>query len=183
MLYGGPDMFQFRPSLRTLAVLIPLSLWPGPAPAQTPEVLGNAGKWSAYTFLEEGKTVCYMSSEPDKQEGNYKVRDKAYALVTHRPALNSRDVVSFIAGYPLKPDLDVTVVIDGRHRFLLFPSAETAWARDEKTDRSMVDAMIKGTSMVVNGVSARGTKTVDTYSLAGFTQIYRTISRACGVKD
>ena len=176
-------MFQSRPSALALAVLLSLSFWPGPAPAQTPQTLGTAGKWSAYTFLEEGNTVCYMSSEPDKQEGNYKVRDKAFALVTHRPALNSRDVVSFIAGYPLKPDLDVTLVIDGRQRFLLFPSAETAWARDEKTDRAIVEAMIKGTTMVVNGVSARGTKTVDTFSLAGFTQTYRTISRACGVTD
>lgn len=176
-------MSQSRPSQLALAALLAFSLWPGTASAQTPETLGKAGKWSAYTFLEEGKKVCYMSSAPDKQEGNYKVRDPVFALVTHRPALDSRDVVSFIAGYPLKPDADVTVVIDGRQRFLMFPSAETAWARDEKTDRSMVEAMIKGTTMVVSGVSARGTKTSDSYSLAGFTQIYRTISRACGIKD
>src|SRR3712207_8722095 len=60
-----------------------------------------------FRSLEEGKKVCYMSAAPDKSEGNYKTRGEVYALVTHRPAQNSRDVVSLISGYPLKPDADV----------------------------------------------------------------------------
>ena len=165
----------------TLAALLALALAPLAA-AQTVEPIGEAGKWRAYSFLEEGKKVCYMSAAPEKSEGNYKVRGEVHALVTHRPALESRDVVSLIVGYPLKPDADIVVVIDRKQKFALFADKETAWAPDDKTDRAMVQAMIKGSTMVVEGVSSRGTKTKDTYSLAGFGKMYQAISRACGVK-
>jgi hypothetical protein len=169
------------PVIFTLAALVALALAPLAA-AQTVEPIGEAGKWRAYTFLEEGKKVCYMSAEPDKSEGDYKVRGEVHALVTHRPALESRDVVSLIAGYPLKPDADIVVTIDRKQKFALFADKETAWAQDDKTDRALVQAMIKGTSMVVEGVSSRGTKTKDIYSLSGFGKMYQAISQACGVK-
>ena len=165
----------------TLTALLALALAPLAA-AQTVEPIGEAGKWRAYSFLEEGKKVCYMSAAPEKSEGNYKVRGEVHALVTHRPALESRDVVSLIVGYPLKPDADIVVVIDRKQKFALFADKETAWAPDDKTDRALVQAMIKGSTMVVEGVSSRGTKTKDTYSLAGFGKMYQAISRACGVK-
>jgi hypothetical protein len=169
------------PVIHTLVALLALAHAPLAA-AQTVEPIGEAGKWRAYTFLEEGKKVCYMSAAPEKSEGNYKVRGEVHALVTHRPALESRDVVSLIVGYPLKPDADIVVVIDRKQKFALFADKETAWALDDKTDRALVQAMIKGSSMVVEGVSSRGTKTKDTYSLAGFGKMYQAISRACGVK-
>jgi len=164
-----------------LAILV-LATAPGPAAGQNVEPIGDSGKWHAYTFLEEGKKVCYMSSEPEKKEGDYKVRGPVYALVTHRPALNSRDVVSLISGYPLKPDADIIVTVDRKQKFSRFADKETAWAADEKTDRTLVKAMMKGTTMVVEGTSSRGSKTKDTYSLSGFGKMYQTISQACGVK-
>ena len=42
--------------------------------------------------------------------------------------------------------------------------------------------MIRGSKMLVTGTSVRGTKTVDTYSLRGFTAAYKTIGRDCSVK-
>ena len=170
--------FLFFVSLTILVFAIESSS----ALAQNVEPIGVSGKWHAYTFLEDGKKVCYMSSEPEKKEGDYKVRGPVYALVTHRPALNSRDVVSLISGYPLKPDADIVVTIDRKQKFALFADKETAWAPDEKTDHELVKAMIKGTSMIVEGISSRGNKTKDTYSLTGFGKIYQTMSQACGVK-
>jgi hypothetical protein len=169
------------PALFILLTLSALALAPLAA-AQNVEPIGEAGKWRAFTFLEEGKKVCYMSAEPDKSEGDYKSRGEIHALVTHRPALQSRDVVSLIAGYALKPDADIMVTIDRKQKFALFPDKETAWAPDDKTDRALVRAMVKGSTMVVEGVSSRGTKTKDTYSLAGFGRMYQAISQACGVK-
>jgi hypothetical protein len=167
----------------TLFALAAAALDGAPAGAQTIEPIGEAGKWHAYTFLEEGKKVCYMSAEPDKTEGNYKVRGEVYALITHRPALKSRDVVSLIAGYALKPEADIVATVDGRQKFNLFADKETAWAPDDKTDRALVEAMVKGGTLVVEGVSSRGTKTKDTYSLSGFGRMYQAISQACGIKD
>ena len=42
--------------------------------------------------------------------------------------------------------------------------------------------MAKGRQLIVTGYSSRGTKTTDTYSLAGFTAAYKAIGKACGVK-
>ncbi|MDF2764457.1 MAG: hypothetical protein K0S81_1451 [Rhodospirillales bacterium] len=169
------------PAFFILLALTVLALAPTAA-AQNVEPIGEAGKWQAYSFLEEGKKVCYMSAAPEKSEGDYKVRGPVHALVTHRPALGSRDVVSLIAGYPLKPDADVVVTIDRKQKFALFADKETAWAPDDKTDRALVQAMVKGGTMVVEGVSSRGTKTRDTYSLTGFGKMYQAIGKACGVK-
>jgi hypothetical protein len=169
------------PAICTLSALLALALAPLAA-AQGVEPLTEAGKWSGYTFLEEGNKGCYMAAPPDKSEGNYRSRGDVYALVTHRPAQNSRDVVSLIAGYTLKPDADIVVTIDRKQKFTLFADKETAWARDDKTDRALVQAMIKGGTMVVEGVSSRGTKTRDTYSLSGFGKVYQAISQACGIR-
>ena len=42
-----------------------------------------------------------------------------------------------------------------------------------------VAAMKRGSRMIVNGTSAKGTKTKDTYSLNGFSSAYKAISNKC----
>ncbi|MFP6713227.1 MAG: invasion associated locus B family protein, partial [Rhodospirillales bacterium] len=83
--------------------------------------------------------------------------------------------------YVYRKDSEVTVNIDGQ-LYNLFTDRGTAWARDAKADLSISRMMIRGKSMTVTGFSARGTKTEDTYSLAGFTAAYNAIGKACGIK-
>lgn len=152
------------------------------ASAAEPKLLGTFKDWNAFAFEEGGNKVCYMSSQPKKKEPAGAKRGEIYALVTHRPAEKSVDVVSFMMGYSPKKDVDTQVDASGKP-FKLFNDKETAWARDADTDRNLVAAMRDGTkSMIVKGVSGRGTKTTDTYSLNGFGQAYSAISEACGVK-
>ncbi|RJF84708.1 hypothetical protein D3877_09435 [Azospirillum cavernae] len=153
------------------------------ASAADPRLLGTFKDWSAFAFEENGKKVCYISSQPKKKEPTAAKRGDVYVLVTHRPAEKSLDVVSFIAGYPFKKDSETTVEIGGKP-FKLFTDGETAWARDAETDKAVTAALrdTKAKPMVVKGVSGRGTKTTDTYSLDGVTQAYDAINQACGVK-
>jgi invasion protein IalB len=173
-----------RPGLLTTAAFCAATLAAAVAPAQAqsadPEILGSYTDWTAYTYTEGGNKVCYMASQPKKAEGNYDKRGDIFVLVTHRPADSTSDVVSIVAGYDYKGESDVTVNIDGR-TFSLFTHGERAWARDTATDKSMVGSMRAGRSMKVEGTSERGTKTVDTYSLSGFTAAHQAISKACGV--
>jgi hypothetical protein len=101
--------------------------------------------------------------------------------VTHRPGDRVVNELAFSAGYTLKKQSEVVVVIDGR-AFRLFVDGETAYARDPSADATIVDAMIKGSQMRVEGVSSRGTETVDSYSLSGFSSAYRSITKSCQVK-
>ncbi|HEY9164113.1 MAG TPA: invasion associated locus B family protein [Magnetovibrio sp.] len=146
------------------------------------EVLGEHGDWVASKESESGKPVCFISSGPQKSEGNYTKRGTVYAIVTHRPADKSFGVVSFQAGYTLKPDAAVSVSIDGRSPFNLFAQGEFAWTREAADDKALVAAMRAGSTMVVKGVSSRGTETTDTYSLSGITAALGAINKACGVK-
>ena len=54
-----------------------------------------------------------------------------------------------------------------------------AWPPEAAVTRRLVKAMRAGRDMVVNGVSTRGTKTTDTFSLLGFTAAHKAISKAC----
>lgn len=155
--------------------------WPGAglALAQDIQNLGKFGDWRAYAYDEKGDKACYIASQPEKDEGDYKQRGDIYAMVTHRPADKVRDEVSLAAGYLYKAESRVKVSVDGKI-FELFPHEDTAWVPDSAGDRKLVAAMKAGKTMVVQGTSSRGTETKDTYSLMGFTKAYQAASKACG---
>jgi hypothetical protein len=149
---------------------------------KTPKQIGEFDDWSAYVFTEGADNkVCYMVSQPKSEEGDYSQRGDVFALITHRPAENSRNVFSYIAGYSYKPESEVTVSI-GSQNFTLFTEGESAWTPDQATDNNLTDAIRRGNSVVVKGVSSRGTRTTDTFSLKGSSAAYKAISEACGIK-
>lgn len=149
---------------------------------EAPKLLGKYGDWSAYTYKENGKNVCYMASTPKRDEGKYTQRGDIYAVVTHRPGEKSFDVVNFVAGYTYKKGSKVEIKI-GKETFNnIFTDADKAWTLTEKDDQALVAAMKRGQRMIVKGVSSRGTQTKDTYSLSGFTRAYKVISAKCGKK-
>jgi hypothetical protein len=152
-----------------------------PARAADPKLLGTFKDWAAYSLQAPKGLVCFIHSEPKREQGKYTRRGDVYVQVTHRPKEGARDVVSFTTGYTYKAGSDVEVEI-GDAKYEMFTDSDTAWARDTKTDSQLVLAMIRGLQMVVRGTSNRGTLTTDTYSLNGFTAAYKSASSACGVK-
>ena len=151
------------------------------AHAAQPDKIGKFGAWTAYVLMERGNKVCYMVSKPTKAKGKYTNRGEIFALITHRPSENTKDVFSYITGYTYKQGSDATVTIDGK-RFILFTQDDTAWAPDAQADSKLAKAIQKGSRMVVKGTSARGTLTTDTYSLKGSGSAYRAITKKCGVR-
>lgn len=147
--------------------------------ADTPPRLAGAYEaWEAYVFTEDGKRVCYMVSQPGNKEGEYTKRGDPFALITHRPGDNTRNVFSYITGYTYKPGSQATLTIDDK-KFLLFTKDKTAWAPDAETDGKIAEAVKTGGSMTVVGTSSRGTVTTDTFSLKGSGEAYKRISSEC----
>lgn len=140
--------------------------------------MGAYGDWEAYVFIEDGRKVCYMASQPQKKQGNYTKRGEPFALITHRPADNTRNVFSYITGYTYKAGSEAKVKI-GDNEFTLFTQDDTAWGPDSDTDRKLADAIKNGANMVITGVSTRGTDTKDTLSLKGSSKAYKRISEEC----
>lgn len=166
-------------ALLALVALAGAGLSP-PAFAQQ-KYLGEFKDWFAYREDQGPRRTCYIASIPKKETGKYTSRGETFILVTHRPGDSKRDVFELRAGYTYKKQSKVTLNIDGNVTKLV-PVGASAWAETDKIDRVLAAAMAKGRQMIVTGFSARGTKTTDTYSLAGFTAAYRAIGRACGIK-
>jgi invasion protein IalB len=158
-----------------------------PALADEPKSFGVFSDWEAVSFKDAKGKVCYITSRPKKADTTIKNRALTAVMVTHRPAEKTFDVVDFIAGYNYKEGSKATVEIDDQ-KLTLFTVGNAAWAwdnptaDDQATDKKLVDAMRKGTSLVLRGTTARGTETTDTYSLIGFNKAYTAIGAACGVK-
>lgn len=168
-------------SIFTVALLSISAMAATPAQAEEPKRLGVFGEWTAYSFAENGNKVCYMASQPNKAEGNYTRRGDIFALITHRPAENTKNVFSYMTGYGYKPGSDATVKI-GDKSFTLFTQDETAWAPDAQTDDMIADAIRRGVNMIVKGTSGRGTVTTDTFSLKGSAAAHDAISKECGIR-
>ncbi len=139
--------------------------------------LSTNGVWTAYTAIEEGNRICYTVARPTRSEGNYRRRGDVYAIVTHRPSRGSYSIVSIMAGYPYQSNTQVHVSVDNR-QFTMISHGETAWLQGTG-DADLVAAMQGGREMVVIGYSQRGTRTVDTFELVGFTASYTQIDKAC----
>lgn len=162
-------------STLVFAVVCALAL---PALAATPKQLGRHKAWSSWVLMAKRGKECFAHSVPRTSEGEYTRRGAVSVAVTHRPGDRVVNELAFSAGYNYRTKSEAILRIDGRS-FRLFVDGDTAYARDAGTDATIVDAMIKGSRMVVEGVSGRGTKTVDTYSLAGFSSAYRAITKSC----
>ena len=59
------------------------------------------------------------------------------------------------------------------------PLSETAWFKTDQYDKKAINRMKKGHKLVVKGTSQKGTYSVDTYSLSGFTKAYNRINSLC----
>ena len=111
-------------------------------------------------------------------KANTPVAANVFLLVSHRPADKMIGFVSLEAGYIYEKKGKITAKIGGASH-AMFADGGLAFAFK---DGPLVKSMIRGQNLTVQGISGRGTLTVDTFSLSGFTAAYRAASKACGVK-
>ena len=164
-----------------LVLAIAAAVASGSVPAAA-QYLGRFQDWRAHQFTEEGERVCTMWTQPTKAEGKYTRRGEIFATVSHRPAEDRVGIVSFEMGYPFASGQKLAVAVDGGRAIRLPASGSIVWDDSRDVNRSLIKEMQGGLEMVATGRSQRGTRTVDTYSLRGFTAAYKAISKACGVR-
>jgi invasion protein IalB len=146
------------------------------ASAQTPKRIDGQGDWTVYEVTDSRGRVCYLASEPSNQTGNYSRRDNPAVLVVRLPG-KTGEYATVHPGYPYRKDSKVKVTIEGRD-FELFTDGEHAFTYDAD-DESIVEAMKRGGTMTVRGTSTKGTYSLDTYSLKGFTAALDAMRGAC----
>ena len=159
---------------------------PAPAPQTAaagggaPTLLGQFGDWGAYTANSGGRTLCYAIAKPSSQatQPAGRPRDPAYVFIATRPTENVRNEVSIIVGYPFKPGFEATVDI-GPAKYAMFTQNDGAWVKNPAEEARMVDAMRKGSDLVVSGESGKGTKSTDRYTLRGLGQALDRVAQEC----
>lgn len=173
-MFGQSRSLTVSPLIAALLAFLPLS-----AAAQSPQFLGTYRDWNVYKFADGDQAICYIASEPTKQEGNYTRRGRPALLVTRRPGSRVADEVSVQPGYSYLDGSEVEVKVDGNSDFELFTRGEHAWTKSEEADRELIQVMKGGADMTVRGTSIKETFSLDTYSLMGFTAAYDAMTEAC----
>ena len=128
---------------------------PAPGGGQ-PTLLGQFGDWGAYTANAGGKQICYALAKPSSKatEPPNRPRDPAYIFVSTRPAENVRNEISIVIGYPFKPGSEANVDI-GSAKYAMYTQNDGAWIKNAAEEARMVDAMRRGSDLVVTGESGR----------------------------
>ena len=135
--------------------------------------------WSVYRDDSGAERICYMSSEPKKLRGDYdrNNRGETRVFVSHF-GKSDRNVVSVLAGYKYQKQSDVTFNIDGKET-VLFTQDNRAYTFNEADDATLVTGMKRGSKLTVTGISSRGNKTIDEYSMSGFTKAKALLDKLC----
>jgi hypothetical protein len=145
-----------------------------------PTLIGQFGTWGAYTATPNGKKVCFALAKPSSSKTNppSRPRDPAYAFVSTRPAEKVTNEVSIMIGYTLKPGSESTLEVGGA-TYAMYTQGDGLWIKNAAEEERMVEAMRKSADAVVKGVSAKGTETIDTFSLKGLAQALDRLGQDC----
>ena len=136
--------------------------------------------WNVFT--EESPKECWGVSKPketvnsrDGQPVSVR-RGDILLFVTFRPGKPGE--ISFTGGYPFAGGSTVEVTVDGQP-YQLFTDGEWAWPGSAEDDAKLLAALKAGTSAVMTARSGKGTQTVDTFSLRGFTAAMEDAEKRC----
>jgi hypothetical protein len=155
-----------------------------PASAETANLLGVFGNWSAFSAGTGNAMTCYAMSKPRAQQPKATKRGDVYLMVSDWPGRKVKAETQILPGYEFKANTPVTLAV-GPDKFTFFSRNEaksgSAWIQSLTDSEKLIDTMSKGVSAVAAGTSVRGTKTVDTYSLQGFNDALAKIHAACNM--
>jgi hypothetical protein len=158
-----------------------------PEPAATaaaggaePTLIGQYGTWGAYTATPNGRKVCFALAKPSSSKTNppNRPRDPAYAFVSTRPAEKVVNEVSIMIGYALKPGSESSLEVGGS-AYAMYTQGDGLWIKNAAEEEQMVNAMRKSAEVTVKGVSAKGTETMDVFSLKGLAQALDRLAQDC----
>jgi hypothetical protein len=171
---------SFATRLTLIALLGALAL-PARA-AELPSLLGSFRDWTAYQADTTDGKVCYVLSAPTAVLPKKASRDPIFFIISTWPKRNVTDELEVVPGYQYKDGQPATAQV-GAKTIEFFTQndgkAGAAWVKEQASETALVNAMRGGSTLTVSGISKRGTKTTDTYSLSGITSALDAAHKAC----
>jgi hypothetical protein len=155
-----------------------------PASADPANLLGVFGNWSAYSTGTGSGMTCYAMSKPRAMRPANLKRNDIYLMVSDWPGRKIKGEPEIVPGYEYKLGAPVALEI-GSAKFAFFSRNDaksgSAWLQSLNDGNHLLDTLNSGVTAVAIGNSARGTRTTDTYSLAGFGDAVAKIHAVCNM--
>jgi invasion protein IalB len=148
-----------------------------PAWAQEVTLLEKFKDWSAYAATGSPK-VCFAVAKPTNSNPKTVKRGPIFFYISQWPADKVVNEISVKMGYPFSEGAKVTLTV-GAAKFELFTKDEGAFVDKPETEAKIIEAMKTGSTMKIDGKSARGTATSDTYSLNGLSDALDRAAKEC----
>jgi len=170
-----------------LGIVVGLSLGLAlPAAAEPANLLGVFGNWSAFSSGSGSSLTCYALSKPRATRPATAKRGTAvYLMVSDWPSRKVKAEPQIIYGYQGKENGAAALAV-GSDKFTFFirnnGKEGSAWLQQLSDNDRLIAAMHSGVSAVASGTSSKGTKTSDTYSLAGFNDAMAKVHAACDMQ-
>jgi hypothetical protein len=124
--------------------------------------------------------VCYAFAKPVQSTTDppNRPRSRPYLFISLRPAENIRDEISIILGYRFKSNSDATIDVAGTS-YPLHTQNTGAWTKNPADEQRPLLDLQKGSEALVKGTSARGTTSIDVYSLSGLPEALNRARQEC----
>lgn len=154
-----------------------------PALADAANLLGVFGNWAAYATGTGSSMTCYAMSQPKAKRPASLKRQNPFLMVSDWPGRKIKAEPSINPGYEYKANVPVYLGVGGE-KFEFFSRNDgksgSAWLRNLNDNGKLIAALTGGVSAVASGTATtKSTKTVDTYSLAGFTDAMAKVHAVC----
>jgi invasion protein IalB len=148
-----------------------------PALAQDVTLLEKFKDWSAYAATGSPK-VCFAVAKPTDSNPKNVKRGPIFFYISQWPTDKAVNEVSVKMGYPFAEGAKTKVTI-GSEKFEMFTKDEGAFVEKPEDEKKLVEAMKSGSTMKIEGKSARGTNTSDVYSLNGLSDAMERAAKEC----
>lgn len=137
-----------------------------------PKLVLQSKDWQVFQFTQDGKKVCYAATEAADKKPNAAKHGRVFFFISNWQG-GTKNQPSVLVGYDFRSNSTPKVSI-GKKTWTLFPAGNEAFALDND-DSAIVSSAKRGTSLRVEGTSARGTQVIYNFSLSGSS---RAIARA-----
>jgi invasion protein IalB len=157
-----------------------LACQPGTVAAQaagSAQEVGRFGDWVVLKHMNAEPRTCFAASQPVEVAPQPKAGTGVF-YVTAWPSAGIKLEPSVIAAVEFRKDSSVTISV-GRETFSAFTADGSAYIADLTAELKLIDAMRKGSTMTVEGLSTGGVRQRAVYSLKGVTQALATLASAC----
>ncbi|MDB9772993.1 invasion associated locus B family protein [Candidatus Pelagibacter sp.] len=148
--------------------------------AEEMKKMGTHKHWETYVINDEKGKVCFAQSKPVLQAPKNNPRE-ARLFISFRPEENVANEISVTGGYEFN-NKNLVKVTSGKNKYK-FDLIQDGFAwmsdTDNNLEKKMIKTMKKGSRIMVAGHTQNGSRTIDHYSLLGFTKAYNATKANC----